>query len=290
MPMHHRKLIIIALLCLGMRTHAATEMPVDFADVQALPAEAKSQRYAYGDHPSQYGELWLPVDSDNIRPPLVILIHGGCWLVDYTLDHIRPLAAALYKQGYAVWTPEYRRVGEPGGGWPGTFTDIASAIDELPRISADRLDLSRTAIVGHSAGGHLALWAAARPGFGPKNPYYRATAFKVAGVVGLAAITDLEAYAKGENSCQQVTARLLGGSVGSVPERYAAVSPNSLPPSPRVLLIHGQHDTIVPLSQASALAHAHRVQVPGAGHFDLIHPDTAAFPTLLEVLEDLLAP
>ncbi len=262
-------------------------MPVTFADVVALPVSGAPERHRYGEAPSQFGELWLPRVSES-PAPVVILIHGGCWLADYDVAHVRPLAVALRNRGYAVWAPEYRRVGEDGGGWPGTFHDIASAVDYLPRLATDSLDMERVVLAGHSAGGHLALWAAARPGFEPGSPFHTETPLMAAGVVGLAAITDLPAYAAGDNGCQQVTSRLMGGAPDAVPGRYSLASPATLTSLVKTVLLQGLDDTIVPPSQARAVTHAHLVGIPGAGHFDLVHPDTAAFPPLLEALHSLV--
>lgn len=264
-------------------------MPVSFADVAGLSVLGTPERHRYGNGASQFGELWLPESSDSAAP-LVILIHGGCWLSDYDLSYVRPLAASLSARGYAIWVPEYRRVGEPGGGWPGTFEDIAAAVDHVRKLPRERIDLERAVLAGHSAGGHLALWAASRPGFAESSPFHAAGAFPVSGVIGLAAITDLAAYAAGDNSCQQVTPKLLGGTPQEQPQRYLATSPAQLQVHARSVLIYGLADSIVPLEQARVIERAHLVGIPQAGHFDLVHPGTAAFPSLLEALRGLVGP
>ena len=132
-------------------------------DVLALPRPEAQHRIAYGPGPQQFGELRLP---DGAGPhPVVIVVHGGCWLAEYDLGYMSSLAAALTADGVATWSIEYRRVGDDGGGWPGTFDDVGAAADHLREIAAEHeLDLERVVAVGHSAGGHLALWLAARHG------------------------------------------------------------------------------------------------------------------------------
>src|SRR5439155_8576098 len=138
----------------------------------------------------QFGELRLPKGRGPF--PVAIVIHGGCWRSDYDLKHVGPLAGALTERGIATWTIEYRRIGDPGGGWPGTFEDVAQAADHL-RALARRypLDLHHVVAIGHSAGGHLALWLAARPGLPPDAALASADPLPISGVVGLAAISDL---------------------------------------------------------------------------------------------------
>ena len=123
-------------------------------------------RYPYGPHPAQYGELWLP---GRAAVTTVVIVHGGFWRARYDLSLGRPLAADLVRRGYAVWNLEYRRVGA-GGGWPATFEDIAAGIDLLADLP---VSTSRIAAIGHSAGGHLAAWAAGRGGWRPALPVRR---------------------------------------------------------------------------------------------------------------------
>lgn len=202
----------------------------------------------------------VETDGPATGAPLVVLLHGGFWRAAYDLSLMRPLAAALATDGYAVWNVEYRRVGMPGGGWPGTLDDVGAAIDAAVAPGAP------VVLVGHSAGGHLALWAAAgRP---------------VAGVVSLAGVADLGAGARDRLGAGAVQ-ELLGGGPQEVPERYAAASPRALLPlGPRILLVHGDADDAVPVSQsrdfaAAAAAAGDRVELvdlPGVDHMSLIDP------------------
>lgn len=246
----------------------STPMPVSFSAVQALPVGEPEMTLRYGEAPSQFGQLWQPTAGQDA--PLIVLVHGGCWLAEYSVDHIAPLAATLRAEGYAVWTPEYRRVGEPGGVWPTPAEDLLASLAALHAAEPASIDFARTVFVGHSAGGHLALWLAA-------NTQRLPAGFRAAGAVGLAAITDLSAYAQQEGSCQSATPQLLGGMPDEVPARYAEALPAALEFSTSVTLLLGNQDPIVGADQASALPEARLQQLEGAGHFDLIHPGTSAY-------------
>lgn len=279
---------------------AQMNQQVSFADVLALnvrtPRSVQQHVHQYGPGKQQFGQLWLP---DAAGPqPLVIFIHGGCWLNQYDIAHAAPLASAVMDRGYAVWSIEYRRVGDPGGGWPGTFLDVGAAIDHVRVLAAEfPVDHSRVILAGHSAGGHLALWGAARAGLGPANPLYAEAPLAVQGVLGLAAIADLELYAGGPSSCERATLELMGGGPEQQAERYAAASPSRLLPwAAPTRLIQGRADSIVPGAQVDALVAAAGAvgqeiavsTVDGAGHFDLIHPDTPAFQRFLADLNEMM--
>ncbi|MEE4360320.1 MAG: alpha/beta hydrolase [Pseudomonadales bacterium] len=272
------------------RTPGADPGPgVGFDAVLALEAPAPARTLSYGVDPLQYGQLWLPAVPG--RAPVVVLIHGGCWLNAYGADHAMALAGALAEAGFAVWSLEYRRVGDPGGGWPGTGEDVLAGIDRLADLAEEApVDLGRVALVGHSAGGHLALWAA-----GVLGPDARV---RPRAVVGLAAITDPAAYALGDNSCEVATPRFMGGTPAQVPARYVAASPfSSLPSGVDTYLVQGDADAIVPPMQARAFAAAAAGagqsvalrMLPGFGHFALIHPATEAFAVLRDLLQQALS-
>jgi dipeptidyl aminopeptidase/acylaminoacyl peptidase len=208
----------------------------------------------YGNAPSQVADH-LAVGGAACR---VVLVHGGFWRVAYGRDLMLPLAADLVARGIDVWNLEYRRVGEAGGGWPGTFDDVATAVRDLVGPGAFA--------IGHSAGGHLALWLAAEG--------------LVAGAASLAGVADLVAGARdrlGGDACVE----LLGGGPADVPDRYAAASPaERLPFGAPQLLVHGDRDDRVPVSQsighaAAATAAGDDVELvvlPGVGHFEVIDP------------------
>jgi acetyl esterase/lipase len=158
------------------------------SDVVALPRPEADHRLSYGDDPLQFGELRLPEGEGPF--PVVIVIHGGCWLSAYDLGYMSALADALTVAGVATWSIEYRRVGDEGGGWPGTFQDVADAADHLFEIASEYdLDLDRVAAVGHSAGGHLALWLAGRKWLDGEDPLRGEGPLALNGVVALAGST-----------------------------------------------------------------------------------------------------
>lgn len=155
----------LAGIAIGAATAAAGAAPQGLMgphEFQAIPAKAADATVRYGPDPRQFGELRLPEREGPL--PVVVLIHGGCFKSAYaTLRDLAPMADALKQAGIATWNIEYRRLGDPGGGWPGSYRDVAAGIDHLRTIAPrHRLDLGRVVIVGHSAGGHLAMWAAAR--------------------------------------------------------------------------------------------------------------------------------
>lgn len=277
-----------------LRYSGAVQLPASrtFDEVVAMPSRPADHRDAYGAAPEQFGELRLP--SGNGPHPVVVLIHGGCWRSEYGVSHVGPLATALSNDGFAVWAIEYRRVGSPGGGWPGTFLDVGAAVDHLRALGTrHRLDLSRVVFAGHSAGGHLALWCASRGLLPAGAPIAAPNPLAPRGVVSIGGITDLVAYASPEG-CGSAVVPLMGGAVGDVGERYLQASPVSLVPPVPVHLIVGAADTIVPRAQADAFLRAAGSRatlsvVEGAGHFDLIAPDGDAWAALRHAVRALLA-
>lgn len=288
-------LAIAVLGAVGAVSWAEEGPMMSVGDALALPQPEAQHRMAYGPKPQQFGELRLP---DGGGPhPVAIVIHGGCWLADYDLGYMSSLAAALTADGIASWSIEYRRVGDEGGGWPGTFDDVAAAADHLREIAADHaLDLERVVTVGHSAGGHLALWLAARRGLLPDDGLRGPAPMELSGVVSLAGIPDLAAFASPEG-CGSAVPGLLGGRPTDHPERLRRASPIEMVPLgiPQVLVI-GARDPIVPRTQADDYRRAagevgDRVRVKeiaGAGHFELVDPSSDAWPAVrAAVLETL---
>lgn len=276
--------------------HAQLMLP---GELQAIPSLPADQRVAYGSEPSQYGELRIPMGSGP--HPVVVLIHGGCFKAQYaTLRDLAPMGDALKAVGIATWNIEYRRVGEPGGGWPGTYLDVSRAVDHL-RVLAGRytLDLDRVAVVGHSAGGHLAMWVASRERVPAASDIYAANPLRVRGVLDLAGPLDLTAnISEYEALCRDtVITDLLGGTPAVVPERYAHASPSKLLPLgvPQVLLI-GEHEEFVPraFAEAYALAAAQAgdevrlIVIPGVGHFEIASPRASTWPRVESAIRSLL--
>jgi acetyl esterase/lipase len=218
-------------------------------------ALTRGRTYRYGAHRSQRAELHLPRGGGPHR--VAVLVHGGSWRARYGLVVMRALARDLVNAGFAAWNIEYRRLGD-GGGWPQTFADVAAAVDQLADID-EPLDLQRVSVIGHSAGGHLALWAASREKLDSEQaaqlggpPRVRAReAIAISGVCDLAA--GYERFRGG------AVRELMGGSPEQVPQRYAAGDPAALVPlrSP-VLLVHGISDETVSIELSRSYARAAR--------------------------------
>ncbi|MFC3503426.1 alpha/beta hydrolase family protein [Micromonospora krabiensis] len=261
-------------------------MPADPRAVLTRPAPEPDLTVAYGDHPDQIADLRVPAGSGPARP-LVVVIHGGFWRAEYDRRHTGPLATALAALGHPVAQVEYRRTGQPGGGWPGTLTDVVSGVAALPRLAAaampGRVSGVAPILVGHSAGGHLALHVA---GTAPAT---------VGGVLALAPVADLaEAYRRDLDD--GAVAALLGGGPDDVPERYAAADPRSLVPmQTRTVVVHGAQDRQVPVELSRDFVATARaagsdislIELPECEHFALIDPESVAWPTVVAALQSL---
>ena len=244
--------------------------------------------YRYGDDPAQFGELWLP---DGPAAGTVVVIHGGFWRARYDLALGRPLAADLAARGYAAWNLEYRRAGA-GGGWPATFADVAAGIDLLAKLPVDS---ARVVAVGHSAGGHLAAWAAGRgklppgaPGAGP--------AVAVTGVISQAGVLALADCAR-ERVGGTAAPDLMGGGPGELAEEYRLADPIAAVPVPApVVCLHSRADEAVPYSYSeryvaaatAAGGDARLIELAG-DHFTLIDPASADWAAAAGTLPALLS-
>jgi len=242
----------------------------------------------YGTHPDQVVDLTFP--AATTRPPLVVLLHGGFWRVAYDRVHLQVVADALTAEGVAVANVEYRRVGGDGG-WPATFTDVGEAVDAVQVALADRVDLGSVAYVGHSAGGHLALWAALRDRLPAAAPGRSERAPRVRGVVALAPAADLAAVDRLGLSGGAVN-ELLGGNPSTVPDRFAATDPAVLgTPLATTVVVHGVLDDTVPIEVSRGYRDrtgVELVEIAGTGHFELIDPASAAWPVVLAALRHVL--
>ncbi len=235
----------------------------------------RGRAFAYGEHRSQRADLYLPLGAGP--HPVIVTIHGGSWQKRYGRIVMRPLAHDLQKRGWAVWNIEYRRLGE-GGGWPATFADVASAIDHLESVDAP-VDLGDVSVLGHSAGGQLALWAAGRQGL-PGGVVGSAPAVALRRAVSQAGVCDLKgAYELWHGGAVRA---LMGGSPAELPERYALADPiERVPLELPVLLVHGVEDRIVSVRisrsyRDAALAAGgtvELVEVPGPAGLHRAHID-----------------
>ncbi len=265
-------------------------------DILTLPPPEADLRLPYGANPLQFGDLRLPAGPGP--HPVVVVVHGGYWRAAYDLTHVGHMAAALTALGMATWTVEYRRLGNDGGGWPGTFHDVAAATDSLHALAQGRhLDLTRVVALGHSAGGHLALWLAARHRIPPADALSSPQPLALRGVVALAPVADLM-QAWDLRLSDGVVRELMGGTPQEHPARYATASPAALLPLglPQIL-IHGVGDRHVPyiVSQhyrRAALARGDDVTLvtpPRADHFALIDPRSQDWPTVSAAVARLLS-
>ncbi len=247
---------------------------------------------AYGDHPLQVANLHLPAGEGGPWP-CVCLLHGGFWRSGWDRTLMTPLALDLARRGLAAWNVEYRGTGRDGGGWPTTLLDVAAAVDRL--VDLEEVDATRIVTCGHSAGGQLALWLAARPRLGVHAPGAAPRVRPVA-AVAQAGVTDLAQAARdglGDDAC----IALLGGPPDAVPERYAVASPAALLPlGVPLLLVHGLLDATVPVEQSRALARAaaalgesvELLELDDTDHFDVIDPGHRGWTGVADRLSALL--
>ena len=274
-------------------------------DVDALPSRAADARIAYGTDSLQFGDLRVPAGRGPF--PVAVVIHGGCWQHNFaSLQNTAALSDALRDAGVATWNVEYRRYDNPGGGWPGTFLDVAVATDSLRSIATRYpLDLTRVVSVGHSAGGHLALWLAARRRLAANSPLRTGAPLPLAAAIALGGPGDLRDFSSyGDPICgERVIQKLMGGDPDVVPDRWAQGSPvQLLPLGTRQIMIAGESDRVMPQRALEAYATAVRakgggvggdieiIRIPGAAHFEVIAPTSAAWPTVRDVIVKALTP
>lgn len=260
-------------------------------DYISLKHAAPDHRISYGKHSEQFGELYLP--KENNLHPTIIMIHGGCWQARYNLTVLGQLSKALTKIGYAVWNIEFRRLGN-GGGFPITFEDVAMGADFLNTIAKKyALDLNSLTAMGHSAGGHLALWLAGRHHLSRSSKFHSNSAIKLERVISLAGIPDLVAGVE-QDICRGACLNLMGGLPNKIPEQYQLASPHHLLPLniPHWHLV-GEHDPLVPVSYLEPFiqrakqqdTHVHFEVIPEIGHFEMVMPNTVSWNYIKEALQ-----
>lgn len=294
--------VLLTALLLIVGCSASREQPVERDEsavlsasaVYELPQPEPDAVISYGDHPRQFGELRVPEGPGPFG--VAVIVHGGCWLSAYDQSYMAALAEAVTDLGLASWTIAYRRVGEPGGGWPNTFLDAGAAVDHLRELAGDHpLDTDRVYTVGHSAGGQLALWLAGRPALPTSSPLYVENPLPIDGVLALAAAADL-AFLAERGDCGDAATLLMGGKADEFTGRYSSGSPVSLLPLhvPQIL-INGRLDErwSAPADrylQAAQLAGdpIERREAPDAGHFELVVPGGSTWPIVRRALQDLV--
>lgn len=287
-----RTLLVIALMTTLTLNATAEPAPPEIMTAAALadfPNPEADHVIAYGDDPLQFGELRLPEGEGPF--PVVVYLHGGCWMSEYDIAHSRVLTAALPRAGIATWSLEYRRIGDPGGAWPGTFEDAEAGYAYLSElVDTYSLDPERVIISGHSAGGHLALWIAQRIEEQQPDGVIRPR-----GVLGLAPAPDLEFLYEHE-TCGQAAGQLMGGSPEEYPDRYAYGSvAKRIPKSTPQIAVIGKYDEMWrPVGVRYAKSAAEQglpievIDAAESGHFEMIYPESSTWPLVLDAAQRLL--
>ncbi|TXC70705.1 alpha/beta hydrolase [Sphingomonas ginsenosidivorax] len=266
-------------------------------DLTTRPKPRADATIAYGSDQMQKVDVWLPKGKGPF--PVVVMVHGGCWttgIADRSL--MNWVADDLRKDGIAVWNIDYRGVDRTGGGYPGTFADAGKAADQLA-VNARKyhLDTRKVVAIGHSAGGHLALWLAARPRIAPTSPLRVAYPLRIAHVISLGGLPDLEATAASpDNGCgTDVVAALVGKPAPGRTDVYADTSvPRLLPLKIPQELVNGHEDTIIPFRMATDYGSKARAAgdtatlhtVPATGHVELVAPETPAWAEAKRLIRD----
>ncbi|WP_251140177.1 S9 family peptidase [Alteromonas sp. ALT199] len=258
------------------KTRMLTQVP--YSALGVLPTREHDSKFSYGEDTLQTVYVWHGRGGikNQFAGNVVIFVHGGCWLNAYGYDHAKGFYYALAELGVGVYAMEYRRVGDEGGGWPGSLEDVINAVKaSIEKIEA--MGESRNIfVVGHSAGGHLGLLAAQQLSGSDIGA-------SIKQVVGLAAITDMQRYAHGKNSCQTATPKFMGGMPEDKFNAYKMATPGVVDIQPSVILLQGNQDSIVPEHHAAMVGAKNRI-VTNGGHFDWLHPESTSFDALLEVL------
>ncbi|AHE57345.1 alpha/beta hydrolase family protein [Sphingomonas sanxanigenens] len=299
----HLLMMIAAMTAPFSTASSAPAIPaalMGWPDLLDRPKPMPSRTIAYGGDALQIVDLWLP--AGKAPHPVVLMIHGGCWQTDVADRSIMNwIADDLAKRGIAVWNVEYRGIDRPGGGYPGTFEDVAAAADLLARDGPGLgLATDRAVVIGHSAGGHLALWLAARPALPATSPFHAEAPFRARTAISQGGIPDLKMIAGlPDHGCGTEGAVAMAGTASPArTDIYADTSPPAMPASGIAeVQINGDRDTIAPPAFAADYAarrkakgqHVRSVTVAGTGHVELIAPDSRAWAEQVKIITAALA-
>ena len=287
----HNSIINIALTATAILLICSNTYPAEFiypsvesniparGTLSTLPYRSSDHKIAYGLDPLQFGELWLPTTQNQLG--LLILVHGGCWSNIGRINSLHAASTALSQAGFAVWSIEYRASEDSGGGWPGTYNDVISAINFVEELSNYGVSIEDISLIGHSAGGHLVTLA------GTEHDEFDV---KIDKVISLAGINKVVEYADGASTdgsimelCQNLLTQFVGGTIEQHPLIYEAIDPARKDIHPQTYLFVSELDDVVPVSQGS-LGGAETIFIEGAGHSDYGHPGTLAFSRLKQLL------
>ena len=291
----------IAML-MGPVSEARGQSPMSWSQFRALPSVEADQHVEYGPGPYGWGELYLPEGGGP--HPVALVVHGGCWQSMADVGYMSRFSRFLAEAGWAVWAPEFRRIDQSDSDWPAILEDVAASADHLRVMAGDfDLDLDRVVSLGHSSGGHLALWLAGRSALPPDEVSGFAlrgdAPLPIRAVVGLAAIADLEEFDdRPERGCgRDIVSRLVAGNPEGFDERLRLTSPQSaLPLGVPQLLLTGGLDGTVPTAHGAAWVRAateagdvaELLDVPGAGHFELVAPWDPRFASMWPTVQAFL--
>ena len=286
---------LAAIITMLIATAAGADDAKSFKSLATSAALATKPNFAgrYGKDELTRGELRLP--AGKRRFPVAVLIHGGCWDANTGgPSDMAALASALAKRGIATWSIEYRRVGNPGGGWPGTFEDVGAGVDYLHVLARKfPLDLAKVSVIGHSSGAHLALWVASRrllhDPIGGANPTKLAAVFAIDGPAALAPFIGIDSEVCGHPAIVP----LMGGTPAEKPDAYRLASPaDHLPLGVRQFVIKGELGELMEPYVAAARAAGDKVGVlapTGADHFDILDPNTVNGTAVVDFIAQQLA-
>ncbi|MGQ8364714.1 alpha/beta hydrolase [Glaciecola sp. 1036] len=278
------KIILLAVSVIFSSRLLANAGLIDYPDVDPAPSytslleldySQSTKTIDYGSDPQQFVQFYKAKKAEESQT-MVIFVHGGCWLSEYDIQHSSAFATALSQKGMDVWNIEYRRAGN-GGEWPVALNDIKAAINMFTTEFNKEGKYKKVFLLGHSAGGHLAMRVASELNLPNLH------------LIGLAPIVDVQAYAFGDNSCQTATKAFMQGMPNDIPEAYdnATLVNKSLSHLPSAYIFHGGEDKIVPIAQ-TIHPDTGFMQIPYAAHFDWIFPGTPGNNRLLQYMEKIV--